>query len=185
MFAMSRISNGCYSPEHEEGDEQRVVASSLVSLNRRKQRAQGITHHRLRVQYPLAKIPSALRIGWMPLLWSRKKLTPGYLPFTSENWKFQLKNQMFCAIPLEVSENQSCDSEWCNFSTLVSLFSWFEHTLWRVVLPTKISQFYVYAHDFYQGNFCIIVSIPGQKEIPSGKRPCGLPHYVWLVVVFK
>ena len=127
MFAMSRISNGCYSPEHEEGDEQRVVASSLMSLNRRKQRAKGITHHRLRVQYPLAKIPSALRIGWMPWLWSRKKLTPGYLPFTSENWKFQLKNQMFCAIPLEVSENQSYDSEWCNFSTLVSLFSWFEH----------------------------------------------------------
>ena len=55
MFAMSRISNGCYSPEHEEGDEQRVVASSLVSLNRRKQRAQGITHHRLRVQYHQAR----------------------------------------------------------------------------------------------------------------------------------
>ena len=93
MFAMSRISNGCYSPEHEGGDEQRVVASSLVSLNRRKQRAKDITHHRLRVQYPLAKIPSALRIGWMPLLWSRKKLTPGYLPFTSEtgnsSWKIK------------------------------------------------------------------------------------------------
>ena len=52
MFAMSRISNACYSPEHEEGDEQRVVASSLVSLNRRKQRAQGITHHRLKGTIP-------------------------------------------------------------------------------------------------------------------------------------
>ena len=135
MFAMSHLSKGCYSSEHEEGDQQRVFTSSLVSLNRRKQRAQGITHHRLRVQYPLAKIPSALRIGWKPL-WSRKKITPGYLPFTLENRKFQLENQMVCAISLEVSENLSCDSERCNFSTLVSLLSWFEHTLWRVVPPT-------------------------------------------------
>ena len=34
-----------------------------------------------------------------------------------------VEKSMFCAIPLEISENLSCDSEWCNFSTLVSLFS--------------------------------------------------------------
>ena len=54
---------------------------------------------------------------------------PGYLPFTTENWKFRQENQIVRAIPFwEPSENISCDMQRCSFSTLFSLFSWFWYT---------------------------------------------------------
>ena len=49
---------------------------------------------------------------------------PGYLPFTTENWKFRQENQIVRAIPFwEPSENISCDLQRRSFSTLFSLFS--------------------------------------------------------------
>ena len=64
----------------------------------------------------------------------------GYLPFTRENRKFRLENQIACAIPFGMLRKiWALDLKRCNFSTLFSLLSIFGYTLKRVILrPCQI-----------------------------------------------